>query len=264
MSGKEIVKQDDYSHLKIMTGAEEVKGLAPLSEEMMLVPRIKLVQPLSDEVSAMKYQAGILIDSISKDILCEDGSLEIVPIMYKESRLMYHPIDSGGGVKCMSADGKTGNGDPGGSCLNCQYRQWAKKYNEKTKKEENVQECSTVANIVCIPVNVPVENQYPIIATFMKTSFPTGKKLINSIYQKRVNPWHFKYEIFTELVKGEKGTYYEMRFKPSGKAPEAIVEYMESIFDLMNEKGYDVHYDEGEMEAEAEAMADADSDDTFK
>jgi len=226
-----------------MVPINEIPGLEGIDNEMLIIPRIKLVQGLSVEVSEGICAPGALVNSITKDILAAKGeSLEIVPLMISRSRLKFQSMDDGGGLLCRSNDGFEGIGDPGGNCLTCPARNWGA---DKTPPE-----CTEILNVAVMPLGEFIGT--PLILSFGKTSFNVGKMFINMMATKKVSPWFLKYQLSTKFIEDKKGKYFVYKVLPDGDAPADFAEMMETQYKILKTTEYEIHSDEAEMHEEAE------------
>jgi hypothetical protein len=81
------------------------------------LPRLRLAQGLTPEVQDGTARPGqwIVTGFEPRD------TVTIVPVRAAKTRTR---LDDEGGVLCFSADARTGQGDPGGSCETCPLRHW--------------------------------------------------------------------------------------------------------------------------------------------
>lgn len=223
-----------------------IPGLEGVEPEMLVIPRIKLVQKTSHEVDELEIKPGSLINSMTKDILAEfkkDGTvIKIIPILSGRSRIRFAPVGSDGqGILCRSYDGKIGQGDPGGNCLTCKYSKW---WNNEAP------ECTDFINVFCIVRDyvLPI----PIVATFGKTSYNAGKQLVNFFYmdaqRTQLPPWNFAYELGVKAITNDKGSFYVFTIKPAGKATAEEVKLGEQMYQLIKSVKIEIYEEEGDTE----------------
>lgn len=229
--------------------ATDIPGFENMDEDLIIVPRMKILQSMSVEVGdSDDYQPGMIINSLSKDVLAKKGeTVEVVPILIGRSRIRFAPIGDPQGILCRSNDGKFGTGDPGGECAHCPYTQWGDKGEPP--------ECTDLINVVVVPLNQ--EDMFPVVMSFGRASFGIGKQWVNVMYMRRKSPWFFKYQVSTKFVKNDKGQFFVPQVRPAGVAPADVIEQMEAIYNSLTMTGYEVHEDENEIKAEQERMAKA-------
>ena len=248
---KQIVKYDIPAPAKV----GQIAGLEGFDSEMLIIPRIKMVQMLSVEVTD-GIKPGSLVDSVTKEVLAEPGeSLLVVPLMVGRSRIFFRPIKEGGGIACRAIDGRNGIGEPGGLCAVCPKKEWT----QNEKGENQPPECTEFLNVAVMPLRDG--QSIPLIVSFGKTSFMTGKQFINTIYMRQDNPWKFAYELSTKMIEDNKGIYAVMQFKPAGKAPQELVDVMEGYYTMLKNTEHQVHIDEDEVRAEQQNIAKQEHED---
>ena len=226
----------------------DIPGLENIDREMLIIPRIKLVQALSTEVSEYEIPAGSLINSLTKDVYAKkEQELLIVPLMVNRSRILFPPIGEATGFLCRSFDGFIGQGEPGGECISCPKNKWS------TKGEPP--DCTEYLNVAVMPIVNDEVEPMPLILSFGRTSFGTGRQFINLMYNRRESPWNFSYALWTKFEKNDKGNFFVLKVKPSGKAPENLVSMMEASYNMLKTTAYEVHMDEEELAKEQQRMA---------
>ena len=229
-----------------MQVATDIPGFENMDDDLIIVPRMKILQSMSDEVGEDdQFQPGMIINSLSKDILAKKGeSIEVVPILIGRSRIRFAPIGSNEGILCRSANGKFGEGEPGGDCSECPFAKW---------EGSEPPECTDLINVVVVPLGL--EDQFPVVLSFGRASFGIGRQFVNMMYMRRKSPWYFKYQIGAKFVKNDKGQFYVPTVKPSGTAPADIIEQMEIIYNSLASAGFEIHEDEEEIKSERAKMA---------
>jgi len=222
-----------------------IPGLEGVEPDMLVIPRIKLVQKMSVEVDEYDVKPGSLVNSMTKDVLVEfkkDGaSIEIIPILSGRSRIYFAPIGAEGqGILCRSYDGKIGQGDPGGSCVTCKNSKW---WNNEAPA------CTELINVFCMirGYDLPI----PIVASFGRTSYGAGKQLVNFFYmdaqREQLPPWNFVYELGVKAVTNDKGSFYVLTIKPAGKATDDEAKRGEQLYQIIKSSQVQIH-DEADIE----------------
>jgi hypothetical protein len=177
---------------------QTTKGLGKLDAEDILLPRLKIAQPTSPEVADGLVKPGQLFNSVSKESF--GTSLSLIPILWFKSRIYWKPRDEGG-ILCQAQDGVTGS--VYGACADCKFSKW---------HDKDAPECTAIINILALA------DRTPLAISFMKTSYKTGKQLINLFNYKKVDIFNFEYELLTEQIKNDKGIFYVVRHKDQNKA----------------------------------------------
>jgi len=228
MSKKEVAKRN----VGLAKGG--VKGFETMDRDLLEIPRLKIAQALTDEVQAGDAKQGQIINSLTGEVLADkDEALVFTPLIFGKSRILF---SGGSGVDCIAKNGQTGEGDPGGVCASCPYSKWTK--NEKTGKNEQL--CSELLNFVSIV------DEKPIMISFMKSGFKAGKKLYNLIAAQAMqgkSPWFNKYSISAKFVQDEGNSYHTPVIKAAGKNDDKQIEYLDGLFDVLNEVDIHVEYE---------------------
>lgn len=241
-----------------------IPGLEGIDQNDLTIPRIKIVQPNSVEVHQEIASFSSMVNSVTKEVIAKgtkSGSkIEIIPIINNKSRLYFKPISEGGGLLCRSNDNKTGVGDPGGNCSNCDLGKWGKDGDKNIAPE-----CMELINVFCLvrTYDFPI----PLVISFGKTSAAAGRQLINLFYfacqKDKKSPWNFAYQLETEIITKDKHTWAQFKIghiDPEEGKPLATKEEIKIGADyyemIKSAATVEVHADEEEMEEEAEIIND--------
>jgi hypothetical protein len=253
MATKQPVKKNGGALVKSAGGG--IAGLEGITQDMLTIPRVKIVQKNSVEVDDGFGKPGMLVNSINKDIIAEPKKpIIILPLQYKPSRIFFRPFGEGGGLACQSRDNINGEGDPGGKCKQCPHFQWpteAEK-NAKGKNKKTSPDCTELINIFCMirGYDFPI----PMTVSFGRTSMKAGKQLRQMLYtaatQQQKNPWNFAYEIVTVFKENDKGTYFEFKSSPAGMAKAAEIKLGDQFYRLISTTDTVIHEDEDEIAKE--------------
>jgi len=242
---------------------EFIPGLEGVEQDMLVIPRLKLVQKNSVEVDT-GVKPGSLVNSMTKEVVAEckkDGAeVVVIPIVNNRSRIYFRPFSEGGGIICRSFDGKVGQGDPGGDCLLCPHSRWQQ--NEKGERVPPT--CSEYLNVFVLVrgYDFPI----PLTASFARTSAPAGRQLVNYFYmdsrRNHKSPWNFAYKLKTEPQKNVYGSFYVFRVEPAGKATPEEIEIGRQFYEMIRTaSSLEIHADEEELLREQEKMEQEDSSD---
>jgi len=114
------------------------QGLENVEHGDVTLPRLGLCQALSPQrdKSDPKYinglEEGLYFNTVTNQVYGE--SVEIVPLLFYKTRMMFPPMGAGSGILCQAMDGKHGVGVPGGECAVCQYAQFRENTEQGEKK----------------------------------------------------------------------------------------------------------------------------------
>ena len=169
-------------------------GLEGLEREDITLPRIKLLQAMSDEVSNNNASPGEWLNMLSGQSY--GTQFEFIPISVWKSRT-YFAENRDDSPICRSADAFTSI--DGHQCLiECQHdKAWEWKDGAPPR-------CTLGYNYLVIPI----VDTFPAIITLMKTSFKAGKALNTLLVAARCPAWHWVYEFYSVKESNSRGTYY--------------------------------------------------------
>lgn len=252
MATKNVVKKKPGAVQRTETGV--IAGLEGVEQDMLIIPRLKLVQKNSVEIDDDLAKPGQIVNSVTKDVINKvgkNGNVTIIPIKNTRTRILFKPFNEGGGLLCQSFDGVEGTGDPGGDCSKCPMNQW--ETNPKTKKQESPK-CTELLNIFCLVrgYDFPI----PLTASFGRTSMGAGKQLVNFFWadaqKAQKSPWNFAYELSTQSTENEFGKFYIFKVTPGGMAKAPEIKQGEVFYRLITETQVQIHEDEEEIHREAD------------
>jgi hypothetical protein len=249
MTNKEVATSNNKG-IAVAQG-KMIPGLEGVEQDMLIIPRLKLVQKNSVEIDDKLAEPGEVVNSVTKDILAKGTKpVIIIPIKNNRTRILFRQFDDGGGLMCQSFDGLTGQGNPGGDCSKCPMNQWK----VDDKKKNRAPDCTELLNIFCIVrgYDFPI----PLTASFGRTSMGAGKQLINFFWadaqKAQKSPWNFAYQLKTEMTENEFGKFYVFKVSPEGMAEKDEIEKGELFYNLITSTQIQIHEDEDEIKAEQE------------
>lgn len=142
------------------------------SDEGKSLPRIRLMQAMSNEVHEGKFRPGQVVDPVLGHVYLENPKndvLEFIPLLTYRTRLYFKGRDEGGEMSCRSDDFLHGFGDPGGDCMSCSLKDWG------GEKQDRPPRCMEQRNIIMYFPNAPQQSQVG-ICSFMKTQLKVAKE----------------------------------------------------------------------------------------
>lgn len=231
----------------------KIKGLEGIDQDLITIPRIKLVQSMSVEATDMEISPGSLVNSITKEVLAKKAEpMTFIPLMTSRSRVLYASLDSDKMFLCRSQNGKDGMGDPGGYCPECPMSKWG--------DDGSSPKCTDFINVAVIPILEDGPSNMPMVLSFGRTSYGTGKQLINFLFYAQKSPWHNQYQLFSKQEKNDKGTFFVLKVTPAGKTDGNLIDMYEQAYNFVTQEEVVFHEDEEEMKAEKEKMSNAGDD----
>jgi len=237
MAKKEIAKKETTE----IVSYNQIEGLEGIEQDMLIVPRLKLVQKSSEEIIEFEFKAGTFCNSVTKEQIgtvpekgVKDGA-EVIVIPVKvaaRSRILFKDFSDGGGIECISQDGRTGKGTPGGNCFGCSCKDW---------NGDEPPKCTDFINVFCMVegYDIPI----PLVLNFGKTSMKAGKSLVNLLVMGNQSPWNLKFKLSSTFVTNPSGDYFEMRIKPAGKSSEDQQVAGKGFYDMLNSLEYKIDPD---------------------
>lgn len=155
-------------------------GQTTLQGNNLILPRVKIVQMMSDENAKGLAKAGDFYNTLTSESYgSEVKFLPLQPFMnrvllvrdekrVKAEKAAKIKFSEGDGLKCRSHDMVVGVGEPGGDCQTCPLAQWGEK-NEAPL-------CSEVYNLAAL-----TEYGDLVILQFQKSSAKAGRKLFSML-----------------------------------------------------------------------------------
>lgn len=174
-------------------------GFENFTQEDMLIPRLRLLQALSQAVSDGIGAAGQFQDSLTEEVLGDN--VEIVLLGMRNGAAYFEP---GQGLVCKSVDGISSiRGD---SCKDCPFGQYHREW-----RDDKAPKCSSTKEFLCVTKDtVAGKSSRPIAVSFMRSSFPIGKKLITMARLTGEDIFANSYVIKSKKEKNDKGVFYKM------------------------------------------------------
>lgn len=177
-------------------------GMENVANEDLVMPRVRLLQALSAEVSGGDSRAGTLCNSLTGE---EYGdNIEVIFAMFLKNRVFFAEALKEPPV-CSSPDALNGNL---GVCAQCPHSAWKKKGEEGKRGGPD---CTLFYNFPAIILSgAPDRTLTEMLASvsFGRTSAKAAMKLLSKVKLSGKNWWDKIYTIGTEQKTGPKGVYY--------------------------------------------------------
>ena len=177
--------------------------------EGVTVPRIRLLQPTRFDERFNGVDSGHFVNVATGEDL--GTVLRVVVLGVQQSRARFADVKVGGDLLCRSADGASGQGDPGGPCRLCPFAQWG--------KDRTAPECALAYNYFVVPVSaeggVAVDDfTTPAIFRLTRSGMAEAKRWNYQLVAYRP-PFGVVYEVATARVRAKLGAeYYAPRIRP--------------------------------------------------
>jgi len=216
----------------LSSGRVEVYGVDELDRSDMILPRLRVRQQTSQ--FGAPSDAGALYNNITEGF---QGEVEAVILRVSKGRVMWDADDMDT-PKCASNNNKTPRDDIADpvtdNCATCPMAIWG---------DDMPPECSLVYTYLIANIS---DDNMPMLLSAMRTSIKAAKKLNSLIMAYGLSR---KVIITTEFCSGDKGQWYELRFRAGDKLIADEVDFYSGL--ATNMAAIDVTVDtEPELDAD--------------
>jgi hypothetical protein len=226
-------------------------GQAPqMSSNDIIMPRINLMQPMSDKVTAGEAAFGDFRDSLNNELIAKMGEkFKVIPFHLQKIFIVYNVTDRDQ-KDYLRTESISAEND------NAKYEDEERGKDGKTIK---IQRDRVMNFFVLRPEEIAVGSAIPYIMSFRRSSMQAGKKLATQMYMKNMaagkSPPAVTMVVTAKKESNDKGTYAVIDIVPTGPtSPEHIAEAFK-WFQLVNAGKARAH--EGLEEETVEAAAPA-------
>ena len=193
------------------------RGTNQIDKEDRIIPRIVIGQPGSPEVIAGTHKFGDLYTRFQN----YGTSFNFIPITWWKSRIDWADRKDGGGILCQATNAL--DGSVFGKCEECKLAQW---------QGQEPPICTAIINLIALIEKVPVA------VSLMKTSYLSGKQLINLFDYKKVDIFNFQYELYTEKLEKDENIYNVIKYRDlNTPVSDEMYRLCEGIFDQFKAMG---------------------------
>lgn len=209
--------------------------------EDLLIPRIKIMQALSPEVSDGKATIGTLINSLSMENVTDKV---FVPVCKFNNHILWRDRSEGGGIKCRAADAKHGLQEDGttklcAACRKCEF--------DNTKQgRDAIPTCTKYINFL----GFFTDSYAPIILSFSKTNLKEGKQLFSMAKVSRQNIWNFGYKLTSKKRSNNVNSWFVIVPEMAGATTDEQREIGISLYRQFANSMTQVNYDLSDYAAE--------------
>ena len=200
-------------------------GLENLAREDMTLPRLGIAQALSPQLSESdpKYIEGLRPGNFFNTITRENygKTVQLVPLLFYKTRILFGPIDEGGGLRCQAPDNLIGIGEPGGTCIKCPFSQFGSARNGEGKGTA----CNQFFNYAALIVNDGSVSPEGLLVFSLKSSALKVAKDWNALIRIRnLDIFAGVYELTSVERKNDIGRWYEPVINPAGNVTKQTYE----------------------------------------
>lgn len=200
-------------------------GLENLERQDMTLPRLGIAQALSPQLSESdpKYIDGLRPGNFFNTITRENygKTVQLVPLLFYKTRILFGPIDEGGGLRCQAPDNLIGIGEPGGTCIKCPFSQFGSARNGEGKGTA----CNQFFNYAALIVNDGSVSPEGLLVFSLKSSALKVAKDWNALIRIRnLDIFAGVYELTSVERKNDIGRWYEPVINPAGNVTRETYE----------------------------------------
>lgn len=243
MSKKDLtVKEKNELALQEMNESN-LWGNGGLTSKDIVIPRINVMQPMSEKVTAGKAAFGEIRDSLNNTLLggFEQPSVEFVPFLMEKTFVVFDNSDPEDKTYLRIEPITPDNED-------AKYEDEEKDDNGDIRK---ISRYRTMTFYVLLTSELKLGAAVPYIIAFSKTSLMAGKKLTTQMYVKNINsgknPAGMMAGLKCERMSQEKKTWAVLDVEVTKETP---VEWQEEAFKWLKT------IKEGKAKVHAEAFSD--------
>jgi hypothetical protein len=237
MKKEEILKDEELAlqnaqNTEVVAYTEAPRGFDDDDQEDVIIPRVKIVQDLSPERKDKTATEGDLINSLTKDNL---NGQKFIPVFKYMSNIKWNDRSLGGGIACISRDGKIGSCGDGSSksCAECGQN----KFDNKAVGKDAIPLCTAYFNFFGFVEGLHV----PIILSFCKTYYNEGKKMYSILKFSMKDMWKTKFTLSSKKVSKNDNEWYVIQANSAGATSAEDVAYAEDLFNMF--KGAEIKAD---------------------
>lgn len=198
------------------------RGLEEVGSEDLIIPRVKLLQPLSPELKDHKdLRAGMIINSLTHTEL----PALFTPIFYWKEWLRFNPRDN------KSADFDS-NFEPGALMWRTRDANDPRVKEAEFGPNGEPPKALTTLNFF----SVFDGDAMPVILSFSKTSYKAGKNLLSLAKLRGGDMFSRRYKLGVKEESNAKGDYYVLVVNPAGDCDAATFKTGEDYFNRFGVK----------------------------
>lgn len=203
--------------------AEVPLGFENEEEGDMIIPRIKIINALSPECRDKSADEGDIINSLTLE---KYNDRPFIPVFKFNNNIEWRDRADGGGIMCISRDGKMGETTDGErrlctACRRCEF--------DNTKQgKEAMPKCTKYLNFFGFFEG----ERMPIILSFGKTNYTEGKKLYSLAKVSMQNMWNNTYKLTSKLMKKAGNEWYNISAVPNGQSSPEDREFAFGLYRL--------------------------------
>lgn len=231
---KQITKKEETS---IAIKSTKQRGFDDFRQEDLVIPRLQLLQALSNPVTEGKASVGQFQDSLTNEILPD--SFELVFLFYKHGAVYF---ETGKGMICKSNDGFINF--KGIECKNCPHNVYYKTFSEDGQPPK----CAATLELMAITRDsLKGKEQRPLVVTFKKSSIAIGKKIISMARFSGKDIFAYAYNVSSVKEKSAKGVFANYDIKRGDLLTSEEFLAAENWYNVLLGNNVKIAADEGDL-----------------
>jgi len=233
MSEKELTTQEER---QISMYNEPPLGFEDESEGDLIVPRIKVVQLLSPEFKEKIADEGDIINSLTKE---KYNDQVFIPVFKFNNNIWWKPRSEGGGMYCISRDGKVGNPTDGSASLMCAMCR-KNEFDNTKQGRDAIPVCTKYINFFGFIRG----SAMPIILSFAKTNYNEGKKMFSLAKVTMQNMWNHGYTLSSKKMSKAGNEWYNIVVTAAGPTTEEERQAGMAMYQMFRKQDFNFDIDE--------------------
>jgi len=236
-SKKDVVKKDEYP-LRTSGEGQSVQGFDDVEKEDLKMPRLAVLQQMSELVAEGKGKMGDLANSITKEVYGD--SIEFIALFLFKSRVQF---EVGRGLVMMSLDNQT---------VSFGVDEFEKYAGLPVSQVPGIEwqgkeppTFNLVYNFPCLLAGERVK-EFPMGLSLMRTATKAAKDFISMARFANEDIFARVYTLKTEIIKGEKGTYATPKIEFSRRCTDEEYAVARGHFASLFKKKANIEVDLGE------------------
>ena len=200
----------------------------------LIIPRVKVIQTLSPERKDKVADEGDIINSLTKEKL---NGKKFIPVFKFNNNVWWKDRSEGGGILCMSRDGRVGRTSDDATLM-CQQCRRCEFDNTKQGKEA-LPTCTKYINFFGFFEG----ERSPIILSFSKTCYNEGKKLYSLAKVTMQNMWNYGYTLSEKMMAKGNNEWYVPVMTAAGPTSDEDREFAMALYNMYRHDLQNMNFD---------------------
>jgi len=231
------------------------------TSDLAVVPRVKLLQALSPEVSEGDEKGGNFYHTIAEQSMGKE--VQMVPLLVTKSVVLWRPRKDGGGILARADDGvrwdrpnqqfevklDTGKSvvwDTGASV----QASGLSSFGSSDPDDDNSKPAATL-NINVVSWFPDHPELSPAIVSLSKASLGVGKKFVSKLGISRLPSWGRVFNMSSYKHDHASGTFFDYKFESTGVVDKDMASEMRDMYQYFKARGVAVKDEEDIQQEEA-------------